>query len=206
MRRPMLIVFLTLSAASITARLLGGFPGYAFFKATPIWLLAFFVFRVRGSRLILLGLLFGSAGDVALSLDFAQSFVVGLALFLVGHLFYAAEFWLHFRFRTGRLVLALLPVLAGFGLAIVLSPQLGNFALPVYLYVATILTMVVGSVFRDGPLWPLYAGSCVFMLSDSLIAVNKFLFAIPLAALWILGSYYPAQLLIALGAMRRLER
>jgi uncharacterized membrane protein YhhN len=39
-------------------------------------------------------------------------------------------------------------------------------------------------------------GACVFMLSDSLIAVNKFLIPVPLSSLWILTTYFAAQMLI----------
>ena len=35
------------------------------------------------------------------------------------------------------------------------------------------------------------------MLSDSLLATNRFVQPLPLAALWVLASYYIAQLLIA---------
>ena len=41
------------------------------------------------------------------------------------------------------------------------------------------------------------------MLSDSLIAVNRFVTPLPLAGLWVLGSYYAAQLLIVLNALRQ---
>jgi alkylglycerol monooxygenase len=39
-------------------------------------------------------------------------------------------------------------------------------------------------------------GACVFMVSDSLIAINKFVAPVALSSLWILATYYAAQLLI----------
>jgi alkylglycerol monooxygenase len=39
-------------------------------------------------------------------------------------------------------------------------------------------------------------GACIFMVSDSLIAIDKFVTPIALSSLWILASYYAAQLLI----------
>jgi len=39
-------------------------------------------------------------------------------------------------------------------------------------------------------------GGCVFLLSDSLLAVNRFVLPLPLASFWVLGSYYVAQLLL----------
>jgi uncharacterized membrane protein YhhN len=39
-------------------------------------------------------------------------------------------------------------------------------------------------------------GACVFMVSDSLIAINKFVTPVALSSLWILTTYYCAQMLI----------
>jgi uncharacterized membrane protein YhhN len=39
-------------------------------------------------------------------------------------------------------------------------------------------------------------GACVFMVSDSLIAINKFVTPLALSSLWILVTYYCAQMLI----------
>ena len=39
-------------------------------------------------------------------------------------------------------------------------------------------------------------GACVFMVSDSLIAINKFVTPVALSSLWILVTYYCAQMLI----------
>jgi uncharacterized membrane protein YhhN len=39
-------------------------------------------------------------------------------------------------------------------------------------------------------------GACFFMLSDSLLATNRFVSPLPLASLWVLATYYAAQILI----------
>jgi uncharacterized membrane protein YhhN len=39
-------------------------------------------------------------------------------------------------------------------------------------------------------------GACVFMLSDALLAFNRFVQPLPMAALWVLSSYYLAQVLM----------
>jgi alkylglycerol monooxygenase len=39
-------------------------------------------------------------------------------------------------------------------------------------------------------------GACVFMVSDSLIAIHKFVTPVALSSLWILVTYYAAQMLI----------
>jgi alkylglycerol monooxygenase len=45
-------------------------------------------------------------------------------------------------------------------------------------------------------------GACCFMLSDSLLATNKFVAPLPLASFWVLTSYYAAQVLIVGGWLR----
>ena len=49
-------------------------------------------------------------------------------------------------------------------------------------------------------------GACVFMLSDALIAVNKFLTPVPLVSFWILLTYYAAQLLIVHHVLAHLHQ
>jgi uncharacterized membrane protein YhhN len=46
-------------------------------------------------------------------------------------------------------------------------------------------------------------GACVFMASDTLIALNRFVSPVPLASLWILSTYYLAQVLIVLQVAPR---
>ncbi|HQD15511.1 MAG TPA: lysoplasmalogenase, partial [Ottowia sp.] len=74
--------------------------------------------------------------------------------------------------------------------------------LPVALYVLAIGLMVAQAVgratrLRDGPAWRVALGAGLFMLSDSLLATNRFVQPLPLAPLWVLGSYFIAQILIA---------
>ncbi len=48
--------------------------------------------------------------------------------------------------------------------------------------------------------WAVAVGAMVFMLSDALIAVDRFVLPLPLAPLWVLSSYYLAQFLIVHNA------
>jgi uncharacterized membrane protein YhhN len=79
--------------------------------------------------------------------------------------------------------------------------------LPVAVY-ALAITAMVGSVTNlqgliDASIFrPLLAGVLLFLLSDTLIAVNKFLTPLPLAGLAIMATYLLAQYLIATQARR----
>ena len=44
-------------------------------------------------------------------------------------------------------------------------------------------------------------GATLFIISDSLIAINKFAFSIPLSGLWVMATYIAAQYLIVEGVL-----
>ena len=159
------------------------------------------IFNPKCRGLLLAALLFSLVGDVFLMLP-GDYFIPGLASFLVAHLFYIALFrqgqaW--FPSRT-----ALLGVLAFGGVVYaVLWSHLGNPVLQgaVAAYVGVISLMAAQALGRamatgDAAARWVGAAACIFMLSDALIAVNKFLTPVPLASFWVLLTYYAAQLLI----------
>lgn len=165
--------------------------------------------RARGQfDLILLGALLASlVGDVLLMQSDAY-FIPGLVAFLVAHGFYIALFLQDSpRFPSGRALLATL----GVGAAMLVwlwggltDPGL-KIAVPVYVgVIALMAAQAIGraTVLRDARAWGVAVGALVFMLSDALIAVNRFVLPLPLAPLWILSSYYLAQCLIVHNARR----
>ena len=140
------------------------------------------------------------AGDVLLMLP--GRFIPGLVAFLLAHLCFIA------LFRQGvgwmprpRALLATLAV--GAAMYAVLFPSLGPvLRVAVGVYVAVIATMAAqaigrAAVLRNPAAMAVAAGSLLFMLSDALLAINRFSMPLPLAPLWVLATYYGAQLLIA---------
>ena len=167
-------------------------------------------------------LCFSLAGDVFL-LDAAQYFIAGLASFLVTHLLYL---WLLSRShgwfpQPQRMVQVLL---VGALIYALLWPQLTSPVLPVAVgvYVLVISLMAAQALGRAGAAGLATAlvagtgaspgsaqmarrvawGTCIFMFSDAVIAANRFLVPIPYAALWILASYYLAQMLIVCNLLQ----
>ncbi len=145
------------------------------------------------------------AGDVFLMLP-GGYFIPGLASFLVAHLFYIALFrqgvpWFpNRRALAGTLVVGAAMygwVWAGLG-----DPVL---KLAVAAYVSVIALMVAQAIGRARSLGSpassaVALGACIFMLSDSLIAINRFVQPLPWVSLWVLSSYYTAQFLIVHNA------
>ena len=143
------------------------------------------------------------AGDVFLM--FQGFFIPGLVSFLVAHLFYVALFksgqaWFPHR---GALAATL-----GIGVAMYAFLWAGGLPpalrAPVATYVLVIALMAAqaigrATVLRDAPSLLVAVGAGFFMLSDSLLATNRFVMPLPMAQVWVLATYYAAQALIVSG-------
>lgn len=156
---------------------------------------------------MVLGIVLGAIGDAALLGRSNRAFLGGLAAFLGGHVAYvialaqleSPTYWIIYAGRLGILALA--------GGAIALSwlwQHLGAFKVPVVIYVAAIVAMVVGAfaVQSTGGLPAperdyLALGAALFFLSDLAVARDKFVTRELRNKAWGLPAYYGAQLLIA---------
>jgi uncharacterized membrane protein YhhN len=159
-------------------------------------------------RLIMAGLFFAWAGDVLLLFTHQGSyfFVCGLVFFLCCHIAYIFYFN-RYKPKTAQWIkqhplLSLLVVVYGISLFSILKPNLGGLAIPVAFYTVIICLMTTKalSVQQTLPAPQSYllfvAGAILFVISDSVLAIHRFLLAIPLAGAWIMGTYGIAQLLI----------
>ena len=151
---------------------------------------------------VAVGLALSLVGDVFLMLP-GDRFAPGLCSFLLAHLAYLVAF-------AADVPLAAAPVLfapfALFGLAILalLWRGLGRLRVPVALYVLVIVSMAGQAVGRAwllrNPAATLAAsGAALFVVSDTLLSVNRFRQPFPSAQTLILGSYFLAQWLIAVS-------
>ncbi|MCI0523273.1 MAG: lysoplasmalogenase [Bacteroidales bacterium] len=164
-------------------------------------------------RMIFLALLFSWLGDIALEMDNNKDlmFMVGLAFFLLAHIFYFMVFIL----TPGkgqplkRLIMIILPVIIyGIFLVAFLYNDLGDMRLPVIIYAIVILSMLAGAISRIGKVnsasyYLVLAGAALFVLSDSMLAINKFSIAVPAASVLIMSTYVIGQFLIVLGFLRQ---
>lgn len=154
----------------------------------------------RGFDLKLLAaLLLCLAGDVFLMVP--GYFIPGLVSFLAAHLCYLFLFRQGVRwFASGRALLATL-VAAGVMVA-VLFPHLGpvlRVAVTAYaLVIALMAAQAIGraTVLRDPASVAVAVGAGFFMLSDTLLAINRFAQPLPMASFAVLATYYLAQVLI----------
>lgn len=165
------------------------------------------------SRSLVLAIVFSCAGDTLLMLQHrnADFFMFGLAAFLVAHIFFILAYRQHRTDDTAselqglqKIRYAFPIILSGTGLVVILYNRLGGMKFPVLVYAAVLTTMVVSALFRFGrtnsaSFGMVFGGAILFMISDSLIAINKFLESLTMAGFWIMITYIAAQYLIVTG-------
>lgn len=164
--------------------------------------------------LILTGLFFSWLGDVFLLLESYNSylFIAGLSSFLITHLCYIVYFLLIKSGADSLIKKQPLYILLtlGYGVTLVwlLFPFLGDLKVPVMLYAAVICTMLLCSlhIFQKVAVPAnryFILGASLFVLSDSLLAINKFYQPLAFAATLVMLTYCAAQYFIVLGFIKR---
>jgi uncharacterized membrane protein YhhN len=158
-------------------------------------------------RHILIGLVLGAIGDVALLGKSNRAFMAGLVAFLLGHLAYviASAHTVgphHVAALAGPY--AAIPVVVGLGALVWLWPKLGSMRIPVIVYVTVIVCMVIAAIAlaRSGALsndarQRFAIGAVLFFISDFAVARDKFVEKGFTNRAWGLPAYYAGQLFIA---------
>lgn len=165
--------------------------------------------RSRFSIFILLGLIFSIGGDTFLMFEGSQYFMLGLGCFLITHLLYIAAFLNYESLSKGlirqKIGLILPFLLYLIGILSYLWQDLAEMMIPVIVYSTVICLMAITALNLKSKLPKdifiiLFGGVLLFMLSDSIIALNKFkgdTLMIPYHRIVIMTTYIIAQYLIA---------
>jgi uncharacterized membrane protein YhhN len=163
---------------------------------------------------ILFALFFSWVGDILLMFQVANQlfFLLGLSSFLLAHIFYIIFFQtIRAREKIRPKVWLLLIVLVYYTpLISFLSPHLGDMKMPVIIYGAVIslmLSLAMDMLFipnKRAGRW-MMIGALLFVLSDSILAINQFYQSFPLAGVIIMLTYGLAQLFIIEGAIKYIK-
>ncbi len=150
---------------------------------------------------ILAGLIFSLLGDVFLMFE-KKYFLHGLVAFLITHIFYALAFITGSEFFYGGLIPLLL---FSIFIYLIIRQGLGKYNIPVIIYMLIASSMVWMAInrfltYKDTSSIFILCGSILFILSDGMLAINKFRREVKFAEVFILGSYYAAQFFIAMSA------
>jgi uncharacterized membrane protein YhhN len=164
--------------------------------------------------------MFSLFGDVFLMFTRNEPnfFILGLGSFLISQIGYIFLFWqlnkaegLQPLFKTKPFWLLLYIVYGGV-IYVLLFPRLDLvLKIAVFVYMSALLGMSAMALNRKG-VQPtvsfnlVFAGSLLFMVSDTLIALNKFYTPIPADRFWVMSTYMAAQLLIVTGILKQLEK
>ncbi|MBP2257727.1 lysoplasmalogenase [Virgibacillus alimentarius] len=175
------------------------------FKIIPMVLIIYYAcrqvpqHREMTHSLLLIGLGFSMVGDGTL-----HWFIVGLSAFLIGHLCYIGAFWKQFQFSWQRAT-SLIPLLifsAMIGSQFVDGlKQSGNqeLIIPVIFYILAIMMMCWLAMMTRN-IWAMI-GSILFVISDSILAWNKFVAQVAYEDVLVMMTYYAAQFFIAHSLM-----
>jgi uncharacterized membrane protein YhhN len=159
--------------------------------------------------MVLFGLTASWVGDILLQMD--GLFIPGLLAFLLAHIFYIkffistkSENTSFFKLRPVMLIAVLAYLIELMNL---LWPHLASMKIPVLAYGITISVMLSAALWQYQKLdnktaFLMIIGATFFVLSDSILAINKFKTQFEHARIMIMTTYIFAQLFIVIGAIR----
>jgi uncharacterized membrane protein YhhN len=163
---------------------------------------------------ICMALFFSWLGDIFLLSNNGNSFIAGLTSFLLAHACYIVFFM---RVRSviidpkpwNIIILAILATYVGIFYFLLEPHLISKLKLPVFAYALIITTMLAtcihafGKSQKDVAVWCI-AGAVLFVLSDSLLAINTFIQPIQLSSFLIMITYALAQFAIIRGVTQLL--
>lgn len=185
----------------------------------PLMVIFILNLKVGSNRLhkfMFAGLFFSWVGDILLEVPGGGEvmFMAGLGGFLLSLLLYAFVFFAtpgKNEVSHGRFYLLIPVLLYGITMGFYLYDHLGEMRLPVLVYETVMISMLAGAVSRIGKInrtsyIMVLTGAILFIISDSVLAVNKFVQPVSLSTLIIMGTYIAAQWLIITGYIRQFTR
>jgi len=216
MKKYTLILFLMVAATNIIGSYLQNDWMTHYSKPLLMPLLGFYFFVGWDHRkdvtfvFTIIALFFSWTGDILLMFQGQDFFLFGLLAFLIAHITYMFDYYYaqvdldkkqNRVFITSRIVLY--AVVGGVFLKI-LWPKLNDMQIPVMIYAAILILMVVFSILRRDRTSPasfsfIYGGALLFLTSDGMIAVSKFLHPFGHQNELIMSTYIFAQFFIVKG-------
>ncbi len=179
--RPFQIVYVSSAALFLLVFcFLQPFLGRFILKAIPALSLALAFFVAQGLDgwqrwSLIAGALFCGVGDIILDIDRVRLFVPGLVAFLLGHAGFLVFFFLRRDKKSPRRVWLLPFLVFPATMIAVLVPYLDRLLIPVLVYLIIISLMTGFAIISDLHIQAVL-GALVFMLSDALLALAKFVF------------------------------
>ncbi len=150
---------------------------------------------------LLVGLVFAMLGDILLEVEF----IVGAALFAVGHIFFFVSYCFISRFKWKDLIFGT-AIFVPSVLLITLAPffEFGGIIMEIVCVIyAIIISCMVGKAVSNLVETKsllnivIVVGSCLFFFSDLMLLLNVFASLPQVVGILCLATYYPAEILLA---------
>ena len=204
MNKPITLLFFIFSSVFVFSTLLPPYPLSWLVKLLPMILLISIAIqqKVQGNfhgnfaNIVITGLVFSALGDVILDVDGINLFIFGLGSFFFAHVCYLFSLK---PFENKRLSLIVGYLIYGVAIFLLLSGSLGALFIPVLGYMSVLLFMAMATIVSKKSNKWLLLGGMSFVISDSLLGIDKFYFTIPYSGLAIMSSYYFAQYALLQG-------
>lgn len=105
-------------------------------------------------------------------------------------------------------MIILVLTLYAFGLFYLLKDGLGNMLIPVFVYMIVILMMAITAFLRQQKVFKksfilVFIGAILFIISDSILALNKFYMPVRFSSVSIMLTYAVAQFFIVMGFLKQ---
>ncbi|TAF64091.1 MAG: lysoplasmalogenase [Cytophagales bacterium] len=212
------IFFIIICLGDIVGRLLNNFYIDVVFKPLLMPTLMGYVYLQTAPhfgkfpRLLLVSLFFSWWGDIFLLFDSPPFFMLGLGCFLLAHIFYIILFqristtaeqsaWLKANYWAVTPFLLYIIVFYS-----QMYPKLNVMALPVLVYSITIALMALMALYlyktiNNWAFQRIFFGALLFVISDSFIGFNRFIYTFESASVLIMLTYIAGQTLITIGVV-----
>ncbi|WP_185964385.1 lysoplasmalogenase [Aliikangiella marina] len=199
MTRQFSMVFIVFAVFFTVSTLYAPYPFSWLAKLVPMAILIFIAVRSSSNGkdyLLVTALVFSALGDFLLDYDREGWFVFGLGAFLIAQIFYIFSFSPLQKKHLGWVGAY---VFYGIGMFLLIKTQLGELLIPVVVYMTILLLMGISALTsRRSNIW-LIVGGLSFVVSDSLIAIDKFYLSFETSHLFIMMTYYFAQYSLTRG-------
>lgn len=198
-------------------------PNYIHYFTKPALMITLILYFLSATKqinskdkmLFIFAMIFALLGDTFLMFQ-AQNplfFMLGLGSFLLMQIGYSVYFNREIEFRKSFLWQKpywTIPIIV-YALILykIVSENAGGLIWAILAYTICIATMMLSAINRFGAVYQknfrwVFWGALFFLISDSVLALNKFTAPIPHAGFWIMSTYTLAQYLIVRGVVLKI--
>jgi len=207
MKKAHSLLFMLLAATFVITRMSTHYPTFLppswLLKILPLSILIIVTNTIANSKslkIFMWGLIFSVLGDFFLDYDPVNWFVLGLGSFLIAHILYIISLTpISLLTAKKRSFIIAVYLIYGVSMFALISSGLGELYIPVLAYMSILLIMALTTLTSNKSNKWLIIGGLSFVISDSLLGINKFYSPVSHAQLLIMISYYFAQYALVQG-------